>query len=122
MPTVLVVDDDQQTRVWSRRILEAKGYQVEEAVDGKAALAICEGSPPSLIVLDTLVDNMGGLGVIRELRSRVRSSKILAISGDLFSGHTICRTARALGAHDALARPFDAETFLRHVETLLSHT
>lgn len=121
MPTVLVVDDDQQIRAWLRHLLEAKNYHVEEAGDGKAALAYCERAEPALIVLDLFMPNMDGLEVIHHIRSHTRSAKILAISGNMFNGYKMCQTAKVLGAHDALAKPFNAETFLHHVEALLSH-
>jgi DNA-binding response OmpR family regulator len=121
MPTVLVVDDDQQIRAWLRHILEAKNYHVEEAGDGKGALDYFDRVSPALVVLDLFMPNMDGLEVIHHMRSRSQSAKILAISGNLFNGYKMCQTAKVLGAHDALAKPFDAETFLHHVEALLSH-
>ncbi len=120
MVTVLVVDDDQQVRRWLRLVLETKGYQVKEAGDGKNALVYLEEAKPALVVLDIFMANMDGLEVIRHIRSRAQCPKILAISGNLFNGFKMCQTARVLGAHDALAKPFDAETLLRHVEVLLS--
>lgn len=120
MVTVLVVDDDQQIRVWLRRTLEGKGYEVQEAINGKSAVAYFERVEPALCVVDIFMDNMDGLKLIRHIRSRAYRSKILAISGNLFNGYKMCQTARALGAHDALTKPFDAETFLRHVAALLS--
>lgn len=120
MPTILVVDDDQQIRAWLRHILESKGFQVEEAGDGKEALAYLEGAEPALIVLDVFMPKMDGLEVISHIRSCTQPAKILALSGHLFNGYNLCQTAKALGAHDALAKPFSSEAFLQRVEALLS--
>jgi DNA-binding response OmpR family regulator len=120
MSTILVVDDDEQIRGWLRTILEDKQYRVEEASDGKAVLTYLKEAEPALIVLDLFMPDMDGLEVIRSIRSCSRSIKILAISGHILNEFMMCQTAVALGAHEALAKPFDAETFLTVVETLLS--
>lgn len=121
MPTILVVDDDQQIRLWLRRLLEPKGYQVEEAGDGYAALAYLERAEPALVVLDLFMPKVEGLEIILHLRSQARSVKVLAISGNPIPGFNACEAARTFGAHDALAKPFSADLFLQRVEALLSH-
>ncbi len=52
MPNVLVASDELQLRGWLRHSLESKGYQVEEASDGYAALACIERGRLALVVLD----------------------------------------------------------------------
>ena len=121
MPTILVADDDDQIRVWVRRILESKGYQVEEARDGKEVLGYLKQAEPALVVLDLFMPNVDGLEVILYLRSCAKPVKILALSGNPINGYNTCRTAGVLGVHDTLVKLFDAETFVQHVEALLSH-
>jgi DNA-binding response OmpR family regulator len=122
MATILVADDDHQIRAWIRQILESKGYQVEEASDGKEALAYLEQAEPALVVLDLFMPNVDGLEVILNLRSCAKPVKILALSANPINGYNTCRTAEVFGAHDTLVKPFDAETFVLHVEALLSHS
>jgi len=120
MPTILVVDDDQQIRAWLRRILESERYEVEEARDGKEALAIFARTKPALVVLDIFMPTMDGLEFILHNRSCPQTAKILVLSGNLVNGYRMCQTAKAFGAHDALAKPFSAEEFIRRVQTLFS--
>lgn len=122
MPTVLVVDDDQQIRGWLCHLLEGKGYQVEEAGDGKEALVWVERCQPELIVLDMYLPKMDGLEIIMHLQSHTLPVKIFAISGNMIDGFHTCQTALTLGAHDALSKPFSAEEFLQRVGALLSTT
>ena len=122
MPTILVVDDEQQIRTWLRSVLEANGYQVEEAHDGYAALAYLVRAKPALVVLDIFLPKVDGLDIVMHIRSNAKPAKILAISGNQIPGYDVCRTAKVLGADEALAKPFSAETFLKHVEMLLSKT
>lgn len=121
MPTILIVDDDPQIRGWLRHILEDRGYQVEEVGDGTEALAFLGRTEPALIVLDLFMPNKDGAEILLYLQSRARPIKTLAISGQIVGGRDLTQTAIILGAHDALAKPFDAETFLSHVDELLPH-
>jgi DNA-binding response OmpR family regulator len=120
MPSVLVVDDDQQIRALVRQILESKGYHVEEAGNGIEALALINRYQPTLMILDIYLPGMDGLEVITQLKLRTQPVKVLAISGNAIDGFDTCKTAMALGAHDALAKPFSADIFLQRVEALLA--
>ncbi len=121
MPTILVVDENLQIRELVRYILEIQGYRVEEASNGKAALAYLKQVEPNLIVLDLFLGGIDGREIIAYARSRSRSIKILAVSGIPFDGHKMGETAKFLGAHDVLAKPFDTTTLLQRIETLLAH-
>ncbi len=120
MATILVADDDPQIRAWIRRILESRGHQVEEARDGKEALAYLKQAEPALVVLDLFMPNVDGLEVILYLRSCAKPVKILALSANPIDGYNTCRTAEVFGAHDTMVKPFDAATFVQHVERLIS--
>jgi len=122
MPTILIADDDQQIRTWVRQILEFKGYQVEEARDGKEVLAYVERVEPALILLDLFMPKVDGLEVLLHLRSCAKPVKILALSGNPISGYNACQTAKVFGAHDTIAKPFSAQDLLQKVESLLSTT
>lgn len=119
MSTVLVVEGDQQHRMGMRQVLESKGYQVEEAGDGYEALARIERGRLALVVLALSLPKVNGLEIIIYLQAHSPSLKILAICGNLVEGIDTCHTARAFGAHDALAKPFSSEEFLQRVEALL---
>ena len=119
MPLILVADDDSQLRGWLRSILEDKGYQVEEVVDGSEALAFLKRAEPALVVLDLFMPNMDGAEVLLYLRSSDRPIKVLAISGHIVDDYDLSQTAIVLGAHAAMGKPFSAKEFLQRVESLL---
>jgi len=122
MPTILVVDDDQQIRAWVRWVLESKGYQIEEARDGKEALIYLERAEPTLILLDLFMPDVDGLEVLLSLRSRANPIKILAFSGNPINGYDACQAAKVFGAHETIGKPFSAQNLLQRVESLLSTT
>ncbi|MDX1659165.1 MAG: response regulator [Nitriliruptorales bacterium] len=68
MARVLVVDDEPDLRFLLRRLFEAQGYEVDEAVDGVAALERCRENAPDLVVTDGDMPRMDGGELIRQLR------------------------------------------------------
>ena len=67
-PTVLVVEDDDDSLFALKSILRLKGYRVIEAWDGKQAVQIAETQDIDLMLLDLLLPRLHGLGVVRRLR------------------------------------------------------
>jgi CheY-like chemotaxis protein len=68
--SILVVDDDPAAREIVRRQLEGDGWRVEEASNGREALAHVEARRPALIVLDLSMPEVDGFSVVAELRAR----------------------------------------------------
>jgi CheY-like chemotaxis protein len=76
-PTILIVEDDPALRQFYRVAMELRGFTVEAAADGIAALKLLEaGSRPQLIVLDLGLPNISGLDFARELASNVTTGHI----------------------------------------------
>lgn len=69
-PTVLVAEDDQATRELLIRTLRKDGWQVQAASNGREALEQLAGLQPQLIILDLMMPELGGFGVIEELGKR----------------------------------------------------
>ena len=67
---VLIVEDDESTRLQWRRILSAEGCQVDEAENGRNALKRLVGAPPDLIILDLIMPEMDGFEFLVELRKQ----------------------------------------------------
>ena len=68
MKKVLVVDDEADFLGIIRTRLEANGYQVETASDGKEALQRIRRCRPDVVFLDIEMPRLGGLDVLREIR------------------------------------------------------
>jgi PAS domain S-box-containing protein len=67
---VLVVEDDADTRQAVRRAVEAEGWRVTEAENGRAALDRVAAAPPAVILLDLMMPEMDGFEFLSELRKR----------------------------------------------------
>ena len=78
--TVLIVEDDVDTREMLGRYLELEGFRVETAANGRQALERLEsGSEPSVIVLDLMMPVMDGWQFRREQAQRGEIAKIPVI-------------------------------------------
>ncbi len=120
MPLILIADDNQQIRGWLRAVLEAEGYRVIEAEDGREAMATIEREVPDLMILDMYLPVQDGLETILMLHNAQTPVKILAISGQPLQGCDILKIATAFGAHGVLEKPFSRELLLQQVLLLLS--
>jgi len=77
---VLIVDDEPDVRLVTRVILEAVGYDVDEAEDGERALAALQaGAVPDVVLLDVRMPGLDGWEVLRRLRSGPDPLRLLPI-------------------------------------------
>jgi len=120
MPLILIADDNRQICGWLRAVLEANGYRVIEAEDGREAMAAVERDGPDLLILDMYLPVQDGLETILLLQQRQSGVKILAISGQPLPGYDILKIAKAFGAHGVLEKPFSQESLLQQIQALLS--
>jgi diguanylate cyclase (GGDEF)-like protein len=73
---ILVVDDHEDNIELLRARLEARGYVVEGASDGQAALDAVERSCPDLILLDVMMPKMDGMEVVRRLKAKRETKEL----------------------------------------------
>jgi CheY-like chemotaxis protein len=78
MATVLVADDDSDTRLLVRTVLEHAGHSVVEAENGSAALSVAERKRPDLILLDLSMPLMSGAEFMRALRVNPQTRSLAA--------------------------------------------
>ncbi|MEQ1795899.1 MAG: response regulator [Nitrospira sp.] len=123
MPSVLVVDDEDQIRQLIRETLEQAGYDVEEAGNGKQGLERYRAKPADLVIMDILMPDQDGLESIMTLRREFPASRVIAITGgsDMIGILNFLDVAKMLGARRTLQKPFDMQTLLDAAQSELSH-
>lgn len=110
---ILIVDDDEDTRGLLRDTLEAAGYVVLDAADGKAALDLLvteRGVQPSLIILDLQMPNLTGwdfLAIVRKYRQLARIPVII-----ISALEPSAPVGTAAGVAAWLRKPTDAKELL----------
>lgn len=103
--TILIVDDNEDIRVFVRASLESEGYQVLEAKDGNEAMRIFNRDSPSLVILDIGIGRPDGFEVCRMIRE-ISSTPIVMLTtrGDEVD-EAMCLAA---GADDYITKPVSA--------------
>ena len=121
MPSVLVVDDEDQIRQLIRDTLEQAGYDVQEARDGKQGLERYRAKPADLVIMDILMPDQDGLESIMTLRREFPASRVIAITGgtDMIGILNFLDVAKMLGARRTLQKPFDMQTLLEAAKSEL---
>jgi DNA-binding response OmpR family regulator len=104
---ILVVDDEAAIRALVAKIIQRAGYPVDTARDGAEAIEKLETSRYAVIVLDLMMPNIDGFGLIRHLRERggERPAVIVVSAGD---SATFRQLDGAL-VHSILRKPFDID-------------
>lgn len=119
-PTVLMIEDHDDTACLVRFILERNGYAVRHTPDGWHAKRLTEtAEPPDLVLLDISLPSLSGLEVLCAIRTTPKWQWIPVI---ILSGDTRIETmaeAPHLGATEYLKKPFSQERLMKAVELFL---
>jgi len=105
--TILVAEDDAESRNCLEMFLRCQGYDVELAQDGEEAL-VCLGDSTrdiSLVLLDIMMPRKDGLETLREIRQQDRNLPIIMLSGVSHRLNVV--EAMKSGATDFLDKPWD---------------
>lgn len=117
--TVLVVDDEPAIRRLLRTALDAAGYRVEEAENGKAALDAMSRKPADIIVLDLGLPGMDGFDVLSALRAKGSTVPVVVLSSRTDESGKV--RALDMGADDYVSKPFGVEELLARLRAALRH-
>lgn len=119
---VLYIEDDPSNRLLVRRILEAEGYSVTEAMDGLTGLEVAARVQPDLILLDINLPEMDGYDLARRFRESpgLRQVPILALTANVMKGDRE-RTLEA-GCDGYIQKPIDVDRLPEQVEEILRKT
>ncbi|MCB2185814.1 MAG: response regulator [Deltaproteobacteria bacterium] len=128
MAKIIIIDDDPDFTLATKAILEAAGYQVSTAGDGKAGLEAVKAQDPDLIILDIMMDSIfEGYSVTTTLRGTpeymdyrdipiLMCSGVKKMTGERFE---LPPEAKLAEADDYLDKPFTSSVLLEKVAKLL---
>jgi two-component system, response regulator, stage 0 sporulation protein F len=120
MATILVIDDEEIIRVLLRSALEAAGYEVMEAANGREGLELYRKKSMNLVITDILMPELNGLDMLLELTREFLDAKVIAISG-VGGERNVLDVAKLLGARQTFRKPFSIPDLLGAVRYELDH-
>jgi DNA-binding response OmpR family regulator len=117
MTKVLLVEDDEELSEVLQTTLNKRGFTVQAARDGKAALEFLRVYKYDVIVLDWMMPGLSGIDVCRQLRSGGNRTPILLLTARNSDDDT--ETGLDAGADDYLTKPFENKVLAARLRALL---
>lgn len=115
--TILIAEDHLDSRDALRALLEAFGYHVLEAVNGRQAVEIALMKGPDLILMDIMMPELDGFEATRQLRRHEQTHTIPIIAVTAMEGaHQLAMQA---GANDYVRKPVDIRRLVAKVHDWL---
>ncbi|MBL9132724.1 MAG: adenylate/guanylate cyclase domain-containing response regulator [Verrucomicrobiaceae bacterium] len=105
--SILVVDDNADSREQLRRFLEHAGHEVHFCMNGPDAIEFLVSNFMDLVLLDLNMPGMNGFQVLERLRAQgvLNHTPVIIVSGLDFETHAV--RGIEMGAHDYISRPVD---------------
>lgn len=115
---VLVVDDDERSRLLLRAVLSADGCRVRVASSGAEALACLQDELPDAVLFDLTMPGMGGIELCQRIRAMPfgQGLPLLVLSG--WDDDAARAAALAAGADDFILKPFDRRELRARLDRL----
>ena len=115
---ILLIDEDENTRIKIKRILTSNGFNVcGEGHDGIDALEKCESLHPDLVIMEIVMSYMDGLAVLKAIKKNYPESKIV-ICTDMGQKIYVVDAIKS-GAADFIIKPFQTDRMITTVTKLL---
>ncbi|MBE9581463.1 MAG: response regulator [Proteobacteria bacterium] len=123
---ILIVDDEVEQIDFASIVLEASGYTLITAMDGKEGMKKAKAEKPDLILLDILMPERGGIGMYHNLKhdEETKNIPVVIVTGVARGGHFDDRMVRQdqdIPAPDGyVEKPMNPDALLKIVSDLLS--
>ncbi len=117
---ILVVDDEAAIRLAIRVALKREGMRVTEAADGRDAIELLDNQKFSLVILDVMMQEVGGYEVLRHMRDRNDMTPVLMLSGKTDEADQVM--GLDYGADSYLTKPFHTALLIQNIKALIRRT
>ncbi len=114
---ILVVDDDKNTRLLFKAVLQAENYSVHTAENGEEALEVMGRGHNDLVVLDIMMRRMDGYEFTKVLRENDHNLPILMVSAKQLPADK--QKGFLVGTDDYMTKPVDEVEMLLRIKALL---
>lgn len=111
--TILIVDDDRELVDGLRTMLERQGFRVIQAHDGHQGKSAIYNQQPDLVILDMMMQRMGGYPVLEHFKGKTDAPPFIMITANEGSRHKAY--AEYLGVVEYIRKPFATEKLLEAI-------
>jgi len=117
---ILIVEDDDVSRVVTERFLTGKGYCVDTAVNGQKALALLGNENYDVVLMDVLMPKIDGLRLAKQMKKSARTQNIpiIGISAGIAPEDMAAHNLKEMDMF--LTKPFEPETLLKAISAVTS--
>jgi two-component system, OmpR family, alkaline phosphatase synthesis response regulator PhoP len=115
--SILLVEDEQSLHETLKLNLTLEGYEVTSAFNGATALKAVANEYFDLIILDIMLPEVDGIGVLEHIRISQNDVPVLLLSAKASSADKVLGLKK--GADDYLTKPFNLEELLLRIEKLI---
>ncbi|HEY5525768.1 MAG TPA: response regulator transcription factor [Clostridium sp.] len=113
---ILVVDDEKSIVDFIKMGLEAEGYSVYEAYDGKEAVEVANKVHPHIVILDVMIPEIDGYEVCSRIKKGMKTSIIMLTARDEIDDKV---RGLDIGADDYMSKPFSFKELLARINARL---
>jgi CheY-like chemotaxis protein len=119
MPTLLLVEDNEESRDGLSRHLRRKGFEILVAADGRQGLEAARGGAPDLVLMDMSLPALDGWEATRQLKAdpRTRHIPVIALTAHAMAGDR--EKALAAGCGEYETKPVEVSRLLGKIQALL---
>lgn len=122
MPTILIVDDEEDMRSMIAEMLSSEGFSSIQAADGLEGFKTAKAEIPDLIVLDLMMPDRDGISVCKDLRASKKTKRIPILMLTALSAKETTISGLEAGADDYMTKPFSQEEFILRIRSILRRT
>jgi DNA-binding response OmpR family regulator len=119
LKTILIAEDGDDFRSMLRQFLEANGYRILEAVNGREAVAVALGERPDLVLMDLGLPGTDGLSAIAEIREHIPTAEMPILIVSAYDRLEYRTEAISAGCSGYVTKPVDPAALLRTINLLL---
>ena len=117
--SILIADDYDDNRELLRLMLEAEGYPVREARDGREALDAAREDLPAVALIDLSMPSLDGWGLLRELRADEHTRLVPCVAVTAFASDQDRQRALEAGFDAYISKPFRSKELIELVNGLV---
>src|SRR5579872_146198 len=121
MATIMIADDDPDTRNLVSTVLGYAGHRVREATDGAEALTQAQAEPPDMVIADLMMPTIDGFEFARQLRKikAMAQTPVVFFTGTYYLEAEARTLAKACGVTRIITKPAEPQQILEIVSQSL---